>query len=362
MAKRWVSSFLFLSIFLAMVVSHSADGPLPALFILGDSTADVGTNTLLPQSVVRADLPFNGIDFPHSRPTGRFSNGFNTADFLAKHIGYRRSPPPFLSILSHSSSLSKKFLRGVNFASGGSGILDTTGQTLGIITLGAQIQQFTTVHSNLTAAIGLEETVKFLSKSLFVISTGSNDIINYFQSNNRTLPKEEFIQNLGYAYENHLTTLFDLGARKFGILSVPPIGCCPSLRTLDPSYGCLDEINEYATFFYTTIQALMQRLSSEYQGMKYSLGNAYDMAMYVVNNPVAFNFTDVKSACCGGGELNAQSPCVPTAALCSDRDKYLFWDLFHPTKHACKLAAFTLYTGAPVFVSPINFSQLAMDN
>ena len=65
-----------------MVVSHSADGPLPALFILGDSTADVGTNALLPQSVVRADLPFNGIDFPHSRPTGRFSNGFNTADFL----------------------------------------------------------------------------------------------------------------------------------------------------------------------------------------------------------------------------------------------------------------------------------------
>ncbi|RVX12340.1 GDSL esterase/lipase [Vitis vinifera] len=293
MAKRWVSSFLFLSIFLAMVVSHSADGPLPALFILGDSTADVGTNTLLPQSVVRADLPFNGIDFPHSRPTGRFSNGFNTADFLAKHIGYRRSPPPFLSILSHSSSLSKKFLRGVNFASGGSGILDTTGQTLGIITLGAQIQQFATVHSNLTAAI-------------------------------------DFVRSWGKEVWN---------------LSVPPIGCCPSLRTLDPSYGCLEEMNEYATFFYTTIQALMQRLSSEYQGMKYSLGNAYDMAMYVVNNPVAFisskfsDFTDVKSACCGGGKLNAQSPCVPTAALCSDRDKYLFWDLFHPTKHACKLAA-----------------------
>ena len=84
MAKGWVSFSLFLIIFLAMVVSHSADGPLPGIFILGDSTADVGTNTLLPQTKVRSDFPYYGIDFPHSRPTGRFSNGFNTADFLGQ--------------------------------------------------------------------------------------------------------------------------------------------------------------------------------------------------------------------------------------------------------------------------------------
>lgn len=90
MAKRWASLSLFLSIFLAaMVVSHSADGPPPAIFILGDSTADVGTNTLLPQSFVRADFPFHGIDFPHSRPTGRFSNAFNTADFLGQYAYYQ---------------------------------------------------------------------------------------------------------------------------------------------------------------------------------------------------------------------------------------------------------------------------------
>ena len=84
-------------------------------------------------------------------------------------------------------------------------------------------------------------------------------------------------------------TLFNLGARKFGIISVPPIGCCPSVRTSDPLDGCLEEMNDYATFFYTTIEALLQRLSSEYQGMKYSLGNAYEMTMNVINNPIAFS-------------------------------------------------------------------------
>lgn len=51
----------------------------------------------------------------------------------------------------------------------------------------------------------------------------------------------------------------------------------------------MEEINEYATLFYTTIQGLMQKLSSEYQGMKYSLGNAYDMTMNVINNHNAFS-------------------------------------------------------------------------
>ncbi|XXG40395.1 hypothetical protein AAC387_Pa01g1123 [Persea americana] len=57
-------------------------GKVPALFIFGDSTVDVGTNNFLPRTFIRANFPHNGIDFPKARPTGRFSNGFNTADFL----------------------------------------------------------------------------------------------------------------------------------------------------------------------------------------------------------------------------------------------------------------------------------------
>lgn len=58
----------------------------PAIFILGDSTVDVGTNSYLQESKARSDFPHYGIDFPNSRPTGRFSNGLNGADFLGNSI------------------------------------------------------------------------------------------------------------------------------------------------------------------------------------------------------------------------------------------------------------------------------------
>ena len=33
----------------------------------------------------RANHPYYGIDFPNSEPTGRFSNGYNIADFIGKY-------------------------------------------------------------------------------------------------------------------------------------------------------------------------------------------------------------------------------------------------------------------------------------
>lgn len=56
----------------------------PVLFIFGDSTADVGTNNFLPTKA-KANMPYNGIDFAQSKPTGRFSNGFNTIDYIGNN-------------------------------------------------------------------------------------------------------------------------------------------------------------------------------------------------------------------------------------------------------------------------------------
>jgi hypothetical protein len=55
---------------------------VPAMFVFGDSTVDVGNNNLLPdcKPECRANyLPY-GIDYPSHAPTGRFSNGYNLAD------------------------------------------------------------------------------------------------------------------------------------------------------------------------------------------------------------------------------------------------------------------------------------------
>lgn len=48
---------------------------------------------------------------------------------LARQFGYKQSPPPFLTLEKDQYSLKKNILKGVNFASGGSGILRETGHS-----------------------------------------------------------------------------------------------------------------------------------------------------------------------------------------------------------------------------------------
>lgn len=56
-------------------------GVVPALYVLGDSLVDVGNNNYM-VTPFRANFPHNGVDYPEHLATGRFSNGYNLADFV----------------------------------------------------------------------------------------------------------------------------------------------------------------------------------------------------------------------------------------------------------------------------------------
>ncbi|XP_074337260.1 GDSL esterase/lipase At5g55050-like [Apium graveolens] len=354
MANKHVASLFFVANVLAMLAPWLCGAAVPALFILGDSTADVGTNSFLVNSQARANFPANGVDFPNSRATGRFSNGFNSADYIAKLMGFRRSPQPFMYLVTIKSGLQKHKFRGLNFASGGAGILDITGQEMIVVPLSEQIKQFSTVCSNLTVLMGPKGTASFLSKSVFSISIGSNDIFGHFATNS-TVPKEQFISVLMTAYERYIKSLYSLGARKFGIISVPPVGCCPSQRIFNSTGGCLEIQNDFSRTFHSELSTLMSKISYELPALKYSIGNTYEMTMNVIENHLLFGLKDVETACCGSGTQT----CTREASFCSNRNEYLFWDLYHPTQAASFLAAQTLYMGEKRFVSPINFYELA---
>lgn len=70
---------------------------------------------------------------------------------------------------------------------------------------------------------------------------------------------------------------------------MPPIGCCPSLRLLNETGGCFESVNGFAESFHLALDNLLSSTSSELQGMKYALGNAYEMTINVVRNPYAFS-------------------------------------------------------------------------
>ncbi|OAY82976.1 GDSL esterase/lipase [Ananas comosus] len=342
-----------------------AKAKAPAVYVFGDSTMDVGNNNYLPGNSSKADFPHYGVDFPRSTPTGRFSNGFNGADFLAKRVGFKRSPPPYLSLPHKSTSQIHRGLIGVNFASAGSGILNTTGST---ITMSKQIEDFATLKSQILSKLSPKRADFLLSKSIFIISSGGNDAFAFFSQNkspNATVVKL-FIDTFVSNYASHIKSilsqkLYDLGARKFEVIDVTTMGCCPYARTLNPTGECVDALNELAKVLNDAVRVLWNQLSTQLQGLKYSVGSSYELVSTAIANPNSVGFIEVKSACCGGGKFNAEIWCAPNTTFCSDRTKYLFWDSLHPTQAASKLAAFMFYNGPPQFASPITLKQLVED-
>lgn len=138
---------------MAMATSSSSASSL-VTFIFGDSLTEVGNNNYLQLSLAKANFPHYGIDFDSAIPTGRFTNGRTIGDIICMqtyttnlissltllHIHIMAKlingtyvfsaaklgippPPPYLSL----SPTDDAILKGVNYASGGAGILNHTG-------------------------------------------------------------------------------------------------------------------------------------------------------------------------------------------------------------------------------------------
>ncbi|KAK3129201.1 hypothetical protein QOZ80_6BG0473590 [Eleusine coracana subsp. coracana] len=162
-----------------VLCTAAGDGAVrpPAIFVFGDSTLDVGNNNYLTgPDVPRANEPYYGVDFPGSVPTGRFSNGYNIADYLAKNMGFKSSPPAYLSLVRRTGLLVRSALgAGVSYASAGSGILDST-HAGSNIPLSKQVKNFGATKSQMVAKRGQRAVNHLLSKSVFLFSVGSNDL------------------------------------------------------------------------------------------------------------------------------------------------------------------------------------------
>jgi hypothetical protein len=74
------------------------------------------------------------------------------------------------------------------------------------ITLRKQVEYFTSIKSNITAKITREAADDVILKSVFIISTGGNDIFAFFSQNNTpTLSKKaSFIGSLAWEFKGHI--------------------------------------------------------------------------------------------------------------------------------------------------------------
>ncbi|XP_072956771.1 GDSL esterase/lipase At5g55050-like [Typha angustifolia] len=336
-----------------------AETMVPAVYVFGDSLADVGNNNHLHLSLLKANFPHNGIDYPGRKPTGRFSNGKNSADFLADKLGIPTSPP-YLS-LSSSSNKTSLYLNGVNFASGGAGILDSTnsGQC---INLNKQLDYFSSVYEALVQQLGSSEALNHLAKSIFAIVIGSNDMLNYVKSSSANKLKtstQQLVDSMTLSLQDQIKRMYNLGARKFVFLGSGPIGCCPSLRHQNKTGDCNSEANYISVLYNKGAASLLQEMKEQFGDMSYSFFDTSSAVLQYIQQPAKYGFVEVKAACCGLGNLNAKIACTPVSSYCSNRKEHIFWDLYHPTEATAGMLLSTAFDGSAPYVYPMNIRQVA---
>ncbi|OEL18701.1 GDSL esterase/lipase [Dichanthelium oligosanthes] len=339
---------------------------VPAMYVFGDSTLDVGNNNYLPgKDIPRANKPYYGIDLPGSgKPTGRFSNGYNTADFVAKTLGFEKSPLAYLVLKAHNKLIPSAITRGVSYASAGAGILDSTNAGNNI-PLSQQVRLFESTKAEMEATVGPQAVSQVLARSFFLVGAGSNDFFAFataLAKQNKTATQSDVAAFYGSLLSNYsatITELYKLGARKFGIINVGPVGCVPRVRVLNDTGACADGMNQLAGGFDGALKSFLAGLAPKLPGMAYSLADSFGLTQATFANPLALGFVSSDSACCGSGRLGAQGECTPTAMLCPNRDRYIFWDSVHPSQRSAMLGAQAYYDGPAQYTTPISFKQLA---
>ncbi|CAN6163719.1 unnamed protein product [Urochloa humidicola] len=350
------------------------------MFVFGSSLVDNGNNNFLNGSGVRADyLPY-GVDFPLG-PSGRFSNGRNVIDALGELLGLPGLVPPFADPRTRGTAA----LRGVNFASGGSGILDHTGQLTGeVVSLRQQINNFEAVtlpdlRAQLRGAaatagghrIKRQDSFQrcYLSKCLFVIGTGGNDyLLNYFNPRKNgteggpALP--DFTRSLITKLSGHLQRLYGLGARKFVIFSIQPTGCTPVVRAVLNITGaaCIEPVNDAVALFNSELRRLVvDGARSRMPAARLAYIDSYKIIKDMLDHPAKHGVRETGRACCEMSRSSSGVLCKKRGPVCRDRTEYVFFDGLHPTDAVnARIARKGYGSSSPEHAYPINVKKLAM--
>ncbi|XP_050129782.1 GDSL esterase/lipase At4g16230-like [Malus sylvestris] len=334
---------------------------VPANFVFGDSLVDAGNNNYL-VSLSKANYLPNGIDF--GKPTGRYTNGRTIIDIIGQQLGFKGFSPPYLS----PTTAVPKVLQGVNYASGGGGILNHTGKIFGgRLNMDEQLDFFANTRQDIISSIGLPAALQLLSKALFSVTMGSNDFINNYLTpvisapEQKFIPPETFVGILISRYRLQLRRLYNLGARKILVTNVGPIGCIPYERdtNLDAGDSCVEKPNQLAQLFNPELKSLLTELNANLEGSKFVYADVYGIVNDITRNHISFGFVNANSACCHvAGRFGGLIPCGPPSKVCRERSKYVFWDPYHPSDAANVIIARRLLYGDSNDISPINVLQL----
>ncbi|XP_021296505.1 GDSL esterase/lipase At5g37690 isoform X1 [Herrania umbratica] len=336
MAKRWL--VFAATIVLVLGTLASAATTSSVTFVFGDSLAEVGNNNHLQYSLARSDYPWYGIDYTGKQATGRFTNGRTIGDIISEKLG-SSSPPPYLSLLQNDDAI----LNGVNYASGGAGILNDTGlYFIQRLTFDDQINYFKKTKEIIRAKKGEEAANKLCNEAMYFIGIGSNDYVNNylqpFLPAGQQYTHDEFVELLTTTLEQQLLRLYQLGARKVLYHGLGPLGCIPSQRVKSQTGQCLKRVNEWVMEFNSQVQYLINSLNRRLPNAQMIFADTYPAVLDLINNPSTYGFKISNTSCCNV-DTSIGGLCLPNSRLCNERKDYVFWDAFHPSDAANEVLA-----------------------
>ncbi|KAM7277093.1 hypothetical protein ACFE04_018959 [Oxalis oulophora] len=338
-------SLLFVSMLIMMMIFSANSQPLvPAMIIFGDSVLDVGNNNNL-NTIVKSNFPPYGRDFVNHKPTGRFCNGKLASDFTADSLGFTAYPEAYLS----KRARGKNLLIGANFASASSGYYDGTPRLYvcaHAISLNQQLDYFKEYQNKLVGIAGINAS-SIISGAIYLLSGGNSDYLQNYYINpllNKAYTPDQFSDILMISYSKFIQDLYDLGARKIGVTTLPPLGCLPAAVTIFSSNHneCVDRLNDDAVSFNNKLNATSQSLVKKLSGLNVVVFDIYHPLHDLVTKPADNGFVEARRACCGTGLVETSVLCnAKSVGTCSNASQYVFWDGFHPSEAANKILADT---------------------
>lgn len=162
-----------------------------------------------------------------------------------------------------------------------------------MIPLLKELEYFQDYQNKLRAYVGEAKAKEVITEALYIVSLGTNDFLeNYyiFPQRRAHLSPTQFQDFLIGLAENFLRKLYNLGARKFSLTGLPPMGCLPLERTTNfpGHHDCVEEYNNVALEFNGKLSSLAIRLNRELPGIRILDAEAFKIFDQIIRKPDAY--------------------------------------------------------------------------
>jgi phospholipase/lecithinase/hemolysin len=306
----WLTATLALLAITVLLPHHAGAQPGPVeVVVFGDSLSDSGNGFALTKD--NATPPDYGMgaflipDAPYARGGHHLSNGPTWIEQLARPLGLSASVQPAFRSASSAA---------MNFAVG-----TARARAFGVApSLAVQVATFLQKTGGTAPA-----------DSLYVIQIGGMDVRDAAAAPNEATALA-ILTDAVTSIANAVTALRAAGARHFLIWNVPNVALTPTVQLLDALQPGTAAAAALATSTFNALLAATLAPLPLALGITIVPMNADALFTSIVNNPGAFGLENVTDACVTPGD---------PPFVCSDPDRYLFWDGTHPTGAAHAIIA-----------------------